>query len=182
MSISYTGGTLLSSAGTQALQQFQSATSTNKYTGQTVNNLGILNSIDGGFANTSIFSNNASVTANYGNSSNYLGLTSHNYTAKTLDAGMLPGGTSCSWDAKISTFQRNGSSVIGNYYNSISNVALGQDAPTSVFEQRLNLAGIQTNKPGSMLGNFNNYYDVDTSGYTKAASANSVSSLMSMLA
>ena len=93
-----------------------------------------------------------------------------------------------------------GSSLMGNFLTSIQDVSLGEYAPTSVFEQRLNytIPYEQQAKAGSMLGSTTNFFNTDavvknqtsvtnynvfgTDSLAKACSAETVSSLMSILA
>ncbi len=93
-----------------------------------------------------------------------------------------------------------GSSVMANFYASIQSVSLGQYAPTSVFEQRLNyhLDYADQRKPGESLSFTESHFDsrtstsnifsdtstgsgVNGSNLSKAATASSVSQLMSLL-
>ena len=68
-----------------------------------------------------------------------------------------------------------GSSLIGNIYNSINNVALGQGKSVSVFEQRLaysmGLPGVpQTYYPN----NYSDQFSLDSSSGSKASSSYNV--------
>jgi len=219
MSLNYSN--LLSNAGTNALRNFYNGYSStaNKYTGKYDSNLSVLQSIstsnsylnqNTGFAVSSIFSNSSGIEQNSSYSN-----TCCNSSWQTGNDGLNRRGALSLRSSTVPLTDnpypngKYGSSIVGNYYTSIQNVALGQYAPTSVFEQRLNyhLDFDEQRKPGSMLGNFTNYFDVDSvannannvTGYNvfssasktsytqtnaaqKACSAKTVSELMSFLA
>ena len=66
--------------------------------------------------------------------------------------------------SKLYTASGNGASMIDCYFNSMNSVALGQDAPKSVFEQRLELMiGHEIQTSGTMLGDYSNYFSSSTS-------------------
>ena len=207
MSINYSNfGNLLSNSGTNALKNYLNTSTTNSYTKQTQTYTSILSGITGGFDSGSIFSNSSGIQQNSSYSNTYNG-----NSWQTGNDGLNRRGAV---NTNTSTVPQTdnpyaggvyGSSIVGNYYTSIQSVALGQYAPTSVFEQRLNyhLDYSEQNKPGSMLGDYSNYFNVDSvayntslsSGYnifgtsstksaniSKAVSAQTVSSLMSLLA
>ena len=218
MSINYSSfGNLLSNTGTNALNNFYNGTYSqkNKYTGVYDSNLSILSGISTknsytntytGFATSSIFANSSGIAQN-------------NSFISTCNCGSMETGSDGlnrrgALNIKSSAIPKTdnpyangnyGASIVGNYFTSIQNVALGQYAPTSVFEQRLNyhLDYSDQKKPGSMLGVYTNYFDIDSvsnnannvTGYNvfsskttqastniKAAGAKTVSELMSVLA
>ena len=215
-------GTLLSSAGTQALQTFQSNQSNMYYLG-TVATENSYTKQTNGFDNKSIFANSSGVDSSYSGNGALSGNFNTSYASNPYrgsDGLNRRGAISyydtrgCSIPRSVNEYQNGvyGSSLMGNYLTSIQSVALGQYAPTSVFEQRLNyhLDYADQRKPGSMLGNYSNYFDTEsvannksqTSNYnvystssaksnsfgsltasnnlSKAASANSVSDMMSI--
>ena len=86
---------------------------------------------------------------------------------------------------KLYSASGNGASMIDCYYNSMNSVALGQDAPKSVFEQRLELMiGQEIQTSGTMLGDYSNYFSSSTSAASssKANTAASTSTTTSTTA
>ena len=157
MSVNATFG-LLSGTGTQALQNFMSNST---YT-TALNNVSGYNSYTGknhGFNTGSIFSNSV------GNE------TTSSLMSNMQLTGMQPGKSS-------SIFSQGGfgTSLVGNYYNSINNVALGQGAPTSVFEQRLAYSMGLSEVPQAYYPD-GNYSDEFSLGTTAGSSKSGSSSL-----
>ncbi|MCR4880378.1 MAG: hypothetical protein K6A44_00275 [bacterium] len=143
---------LLSGTGSQALQSFY-ASSTNRK---------VLNGISGGFCSSRIFSNSSG-----------LGSTAQLASATQL-TGSIPGRVS-----SVYSGAGFGSSLVGNYYNSISSVVVGQQAPTSVFEQRLAYAFGNSNPTASVdypTGNYSNLFSSSATGSSSSSSTKSSSS------
>jgi len=208
-------GNLLSGAGTQALNAFQQNAEHQKNLAG-ISTYNSYTKANHGFYGQSIFSNSSGITNSRYNSGyygNFSGDTT-NYWQLGND-GLNRGGavsryltTRVSLPTSEKDYARGsfGSSLIGNFCTSIQDVALGQNAPTSVFEQRLNyhLDFKDQNKAGDFLGSSVNYFNTESvannqspnsnynvfatntstgnSSYKKAASAQNVSSLMSLLA
>ena len=185
MSVSYSFGSLLSNSGTQSLANFQNTYQQNAYTGQYQSYTDILGGVSTADAygnyhgfSSSIFSNSSGIQQQGGFSSSYGG----NSWQSGKDGLNRRGAVDRMWanSATIPTSSNPypnaayGSSIVDNYLTSIQSVALGQHAPTSVFEQRLNyhMDYGQQNKPGSMFGNFSNYMNIDAV-YDNATNPNS---------
>lgn len=179
-------GTLLSSAGTQALQSMQSNNDAMYYLG-TVNTDNSYTGQSAKFNNQSIFTNSSGISSEYtsGGYNNFGQVDYNSYTNPAYRGrdGLNRRGAISGYDTRRSAIPTNegqyanalyGSSLMGNYMVSIQNVALGQYAPTSVFEQRLNyhLDYADQNKPGSMLGNYSNYCNVDSVANNQSSSSN----------
>jgi len=221
---------LLSSASTNSLNNFyNNSTQWNKYTNSYQSNVDILKGISTynsatnsytGFS-MSIFSNSSGIgrssfSSNYSSYNNpTINKNGYNSTfGRTGNDGLnynRPYATSQTTIPTSVTQYGNGkygSSLMGNFITSIQHVGLGQYAPTSVFEQRLNytLPYEQQAKPGSRLGDTSDFFNTDsvaknqnsTTGYNvfstnqstgnpnalaikQAAGATTVSGLMSAL-
>jgi len=200
---------LLSNAGSLAMNNFYNGSSYNTETKQYQSNLSVLNGISTknsytneytGFNCNSIFNNSSGIQGS-GSSCAYnptFGLSGNDGLNRNKPYSTI----STTIPTSVSQYAdgQYGSSLMGNFLTSLQSVALGQYAPTSVFEQRLNytLPFDQQNKPGSMLGDYSNYFNTDsvaknknsTTGYNvfgsydlkTATSAQTVSRLMSLMA
>lgn len=185
MSIGYSFGSLLSSSGTQSLTNYQNTYQQNAYTGEYQSYMDVLGGISTADAygnyhgfSSSIFTNSSGIQQQQRSSSLY----GSNNWQSGKDGINRRGAVDRQWanSATIPTSENPygngafGASIIDNYFTSIQSVSMGQYAPTSVFEQRLNyhMSYDQQNKPGSMLGNYSNYMNID-SVYTNATDKNS---------
>ena len=138
------------------------------------------------FDNNSDFSTGAFSNSTYGSNS-FLGLTAGKTTSVNIPTSMKQLGEG-----------KYGSSIIDNFFTSMQSVALGQDPPLSIFEQRLNsyLPDEYKIGPGKMLGDYSNFFNTDsvasnqnsTTGYNvfssnvKTGGLSKASDLMSFLA
>lgn len=156
---------LLSNTGTQALASYQAYA---PYM-STLNNVMSFNS-------ASIFNTSAGLpgreTTSSSDYSPYHAFQRYGSTGLNLN-GPVPynGATSKSLDIDYSG---NGTSIIGNFYTSIQSVALGEYAPTSIAEQRLNyhLPVNQQSKPGATLTPVTKYLGLTSSIYTNDTNFN----------
>ena len=81
---------------------------------------------------------------------------------------------------KIFAASGNGASMMDCFFNSMNSVALGQDAPKSVFEQRLELLmGHEIQTSGTMLGDYSNYFSTSSSPAGASASTSTSASATS---
>ena len=151
---------LLSSAGSQALSNFYNSSSYNSQTGKYQKNTSILGGITGGFYTTSIFSNATGI-----------------YAPQPSGVSELTGAVA-GRSSSIYAGAGFGSSLIGNYYNSISSVVVGQQAPTSVFEQRLAYATGHTTTPNIdyTTGNYSNLFSTSSSSSTSSSKSSASTS------
>ena len=201
---------LLSSAGTRALNNFYNGVNQQGQSNLSVlQNMSVYNSYTGknhGF-NMSIFNNQSGIGSSQlqGGGSSYgtsfgTQLFNRNSYGRTGNDGLNRNGAYSTPSTTIPTSVKQygngqyGSSLMGNFMTSIQHVAVGQYPPTSVFEQRLNytLNYDQQAKPGSMLGNYSNFFNTDsvannqnsTTGYnvfgTSTASNNSFNTSAAM--
>lgn len=131
---------------TEAMSALQSINGKNDYTGKYT---GFSLSI---FDNNSNFSTGAFSSNSFGSNS-FLGLTAGKTTSVNIPTSISQLGQG-----------KYGSSIVDNFYTSIQHVGLGQDAPFSIFEQRLNsyLPDEYKIGPGKMLGDYSNFFNTDS--------------------
>ena len=73
---------------------------------------------------------------------------------------------------KLMASSKNGASMMDCLYNSMNSIALGQDKPKSIFEQRLELmVGHDIQTSGTMLGDYSNYFSTSSSPASAATTA-----------
>ena len=174
-------GNLLSSAGTQALAAYQSSEHYSNLSGISTKNT--YTNANCGFNSGSIFNNSSGIQGAY--NSGYYGKYSGDTTNywQLGDDGLNRNGAISRYLTTRSAIPSSekdyvkgdyGASLIGNYCTSIQSVALGQYAPTSVFEQRLNyhLDYADQNKPGAFLGSSSNYFNTDSVANNKSPNSN----------
>jgi len=175
---------LLSNAGTEALSSLQSSKSSILSTVSTKNTA---TGTYTGFNSSSIFSTSSGLSDSYGSSyssSPYSGNTTglENYWQLGND-GLNRRGAVDPYLTKLSAIPTSekdylksdyGSSLSGNYCTSLQSVALGQYAPTSVFEQRLNyhLDYEDQRKPGQLSNSSSNYFNTDSVAYNTSNTSN----------
>lgn len=160
---------LLSNAGTQSLANYFNYGYVDKYTGQFNSNYSTLASYSS-YTASSIFDNFSGIQcASYGSASSstspYHCVEKYGDTGLNLN-GPVPynGSTSRSFEVDYSG---NGSSIIGNFMTSLQNVALGEYAPTSIAEQRINyhLPISMQHKPGTTINPTMKYLGLTSSRY-----------------
>ena len=174
MSMSF--GNLLSSAGSQALAAYQKTENYSNLTGISTKNT--YTNSNAGFDTGSIFSNSSGIQGSYYttdySASNYWQLGDDGLNRNGAVSRYHTTLSAIPTSSKDYTKSPYGASLIGNYCTSIQSVALGQYAPTSVFEQRLNyhLNYADQNKPGAFLGSSINYFDADSVANNKSPNSN----------